>query len=348
MDGRLLPSDPVEPDKAMMDDMPRPKTGPPPSSADSAPEGTRERWTATRLVAILFLIPSVPMLLGSVGALALFYVAPVRFGGLIARLPADEFIQSVLFFAPATLFALVVLAFLYAREPGPPHLEPLGVDQAIVPRHPARSLARWSLGLITPALLVAILVLLFSLVAPGRFSGWIEPLPGDRYLRPLVPVMPVLLLGMGVVAILIAFPRTGAARKEGDRIGPARTTRAVVGLILLSSVSMLALSLIALGVSYVQPERFQRLMSRLEPETFLRLALLFAPAILTAVVILALLYLIGRSAGEPAWAGITVQARSVSRQARPALAVSVLVGGLMLSTVVALGLLAVLVVLLIR
>ncbi len=333
----------------MMDDTPRPRTSPAPSDPERASEGSPERWNATRLVAILFLIPSVPMLLGSVAALALFYVAPVRFGGLIARLPADEFIQTVLFFAPATLFALVVLAFLYAREPGPAGPEPSVMAQAVIlPRHPARSLARWALGLIAPAFLVAVLVLLFSLVAPGRFSGWIEPLPGDRYLRPLVPVMPVLLLGIGVVAMLLAFPRRQAPQMNREGIGPARTTRTVVGLILVSSVSMLALSLIALGVSYVQPDRFQRLMSRLEPETFLRLALLFAPAILTAVVILALLYLIGRSVGETARASSSAQARLASPQTRSTLAVSVLVSGLLLSTVVALGLLAVLVVLLIR
>jgi hypothetical protein len=323
----------------MMDDTPRARTSPAPSDPERASEESRENWTATRVVAILFLIPSVPMLLGSVAALALFYVAPVRFGGLIARLPADEFIRTVLFFAPATLFALVVLAFLYAREPSPAVPVPSGTARAaILPRHPARSLARWALGLIVPAFLVA----------PGRFSGWIEPLPGDRYLRPLVPVIPVLLLGMGVVAMLVAFPRSRAPRLDGGRIGPGRAARTVVGLILVASVSMLALSVIALGVSYVQPDRFQRLMSRLEPETFLRLALLFAPAILTAVVILALLYLIGRSIGEPARASVSAQARLASPRARSTLAVSVLVSGLLLSTVVALGLLAVLAVLLIR
>jgi hypothetical protein len=333
----------------MTDSTPRPRPArdsvePEPSAAES-----QVKWTATRMIAVLFLIPSVPMLLGSVAALALFYIAPVRFGGLIARLPADEFIRTVLFFAPATLFALVVLAFLYAREPGPSGEAPGGRAQAgPLPGHPVRSLARWALGLIAPAFLVAVLVLLFSLVAPGRFSDWIEPLPGDRYLRPLIPVGTVLLLGMGVIAALLAFPRRRAPQAEGEPGGPARATRRVVGLILVSSVSMLGLSLIALGTSYVQPERFQRLMSRLEPETFLRLALLFAPATLAAVVILALLYLIGRSVGEPVGASRSAPPQWASAGTRSAVAVSVLVGGLLLSTIVALGLLAVLLVLLIR
>lgn len=301
-------------------------------------------WTATRVVAILFLIPSVPMLLGSVAALALFYIAPVRFGGLIARLPADEFIRTVLFFAPATLFALVVLAFLYAREPGPaePTPQPLARGEA------GRSLARWALGLIVPAFLVTLLVLLFSLVAPGRFAAWIEPLPGDRFLKPLLPIATLALLGAALVALPFGFPRREAPREAARHPGPAGATRSAVGLILVTSASMLGLSLVALGISYVQPERFQRLMSRLEPDTFLRLALLFAPATLTAVVILALLYLISRSTAEPARVSVMTSPPLVSPAARSTLAVSVLVGGLVLSTLVALGLLAVLLVLLVR
>jgi hypothetical protein len=332
----------------MTDDTPRPRPNPAPAEPDSTVEDSHQRWTTTRTIAVLFLIPSIPMLLGSVAALALFYVAPVRFGGLIARLPADEFIRTVLFFAPATLFALVVLAFLYAREPAPPgaatEKPPLST---VLPPHPARTFARWVLGLITPAFLFAVLVLLLSLVAPGRFSNWIEPLPGDRLLRPLVPVAPVILFAAGLIAWIVAFPRRREGRAEVATAGPANTVRGVVGIILVSSLAMLAMSLVALGISYARPDRFQRLMSRLDPDTFVRLALLFAPATLTAVVILALLYLIGRSVAEPA---VERSARppSASASARSTLAVSVLIGGLLLSTIVALGLLAVLFVLLLR
>jgi hypothetical protein len=313
------------------------------------PDRAQPGWTMTRMLAVLFLIPSVPMLLGSVAALALFYVAPVRFGGLIARLPADEFIRTVLFFAPATLFALVVLAFLYAREPGPsvpvparpPSVRPIRTD-------PARSLARWSLGLIVPAFVLTLLLLLFSQVAPGRFSDWIEPLPGDRFLRPLIPVAPLVLLVLGLPAMSFAFRRGPAARPKDRSIAPAMSARAAVVLILASGIAMLALSLIALGVSYVRPDRFQQLMSRLEPGTFLRLALLFAPATLTAVVILALLYLLARSSPGPVNGEAHVTAEGAMAGPRSTLAVSVLVGGLFLSTVVALGLLAVLLGLLVR
>jgi hypothetical protein len=301
------------------------------------------------MIAVLFLIPSVPMLIGSVAALAMFYVAPVRFGGLIARLPADDFIRTVLFFAPATLFALVVLAFLYAREPAPVGAERARAGPArAAESNPAQSLARWSLGLLIPAFLLTLLVLLFSLVAPGRFTNLVEPLPGDRFLRPLVPIAPLVLLGLGLVTMRLAFARAPRPVSDGEPAGPARTTRTAVGLILVSSVSMLGLSLAALGVSYVRPDRFQQLMSRLEPETFLRLALLFAPATLTAVVILALLYLTGRAAVGPAATRMPTGPGLATAGARSTLAVSVLVGGLLLSTIVALGLLAVLLVLLVR
>jgi hypothetical protein len=111
---------------------------------------------------------------------------------------------------------------------------------------------------------------------------------------------------------------------------------------------MLALSLLALGTSYLEPERFQRMMNRLDPDAFLRLALLFAPAILAAVVILALLYLIGRTSGEPGHLIATAATQARAAERRSTLGVSVLVSGLVLSTIIALGLLAVLVILLLR
>lgn len=338
----------MEHGQPVTDNTPNPRR----TSSEAEPMLAEDRaqsgWTMTRMLAVLFLIPSVPMLLGSIAALALFYVAPVRFGGLIARLPADEFIRTVLFFAPATLFALVVLAFLYAREPGPsvPVLAKQPSEK-LIRADAARSLARWGLGFIVPAFGLTLLLLLFSQVAPGRFSNWIEPLPGDRFLRPLIPVAPVILLGLGVVAMYFAFRRRPAATREGWT-GPGRSVRVAVGIILVSGVAMLALSLMALGVSYVRPERFQQLMSRLEPETFLRLALLFAPATLTAVVILALLYLIARSTPEPLSMEAQATRRWMTAGARSTLAVSVLISGLLLSTIVALGLLAVLLVLLVR
>ncbi len=70
----------------------------------------------SRVVATLVLVPAVPMLLLSIASLGLFYLAPVRFGQLISRLPGESLIRTALVFAPATLFAIVVLATLYAVE----------------------------------------------------------------------------------------------------------------------------------------------------------------------------------------------------------------------------------------
>jgi hypothetical protein len=87
---------------------------------DPSPERTRasrpRRGSTTRWVAGLLLVPSVPLLLLSVAALGLFYVAPQRFGELLERLPGDQYLRSALAFAPAVLLAFVVLAILYALE----------------------------------------------------------------------------------------------------------------------------------------------------------------------------------------------------------------------------------------
>ena len=88
--------------------------------SDPSPERTRasrpRRGSTTRWVAGLLLVPSVPLLLLSVAALGLFYVAPQRFGELLERLPGDQYLRSALAFAPAVLLAFVVLAILYALE----------------------------------------------------------------------------------------------------------------------------------------------------------------------------------------------------------------------------------------
>ena len=91
--------------------------------------------STTRWVAGLLLVPSVPLLLLSVAALGLFYVAPERFGELLERLPGDQYLRSALAFAPAVLLAFVVLAILYALErPAPAEGE---AESAAAPAEPA-------------------------------------------------------------------------------------------------------------------------------------------------------------------------------------------------------------------
>jgi len=102
---------------------------------DHSPEHTRagrpRRGSTTRWVAGLLLVPSVPLLLLSVAALGLFYVAPQRFGELLEQLPGDQYLRSALAFAPAVLLAFVVLAILYALErPAPAEGEGEAVTSA--------------------------------------------------------------------------------------------------------------------------------------------------------------------------------------------------------------------------
>jgi hypothetical protein len=325
-------------------------SGKTPSREVLIPEaGTSDGGRTTRLVATLVLVPAVPMLLLSVAALALFYIAPTRFGSLIARLPGEAFIRTALFFAPATLFAVVVLAVLYALD------KPAGEIAAMVPARRmdqtpttiprvSRSLysapvAKAILFVATPALLFATAVRVLSFVAPGRFDRLIEPLPGDRYLRSMTNLAPILLFAVVLIAAYFAF--SSAVRAPRDLRG-AQLKRLAVSSVLVSAVPALLMSLGALGVLLLSPERFDRLIARLPYDEFVRLALIFSPAVLLAVVLLAILYLSKPQAADETQ---PIPTRRPQRRApelqslRSILAQWVLVGGLILSAVVGLGLL---------
>ena len=68
----------------------------------------------------LLLVPTIPLLLFSLGALVLYYGAPGRFDTLMATLGSEAFIRLVLFFAPFLLFAVIALAALYLGRPARP------------------------------------------------------------------------------------------------------------------------------------------------------------------------------------------------------------------------------------
>ncbi|HKY84900.1 MAG TPA: hypothetical protein VJ160_08760, partial [Anaerolineales bacterium] len=78
--------------------------------------GPADRWSPSRVLAMVVLLPSALLLLISVVALAAFYTQPTRFNALLARLPGDDLIRTALIFAPATLVAVVVMAVLYAND----------------------------------------------------------------------------------------------------------------------------------------------------------------------------------------------------------------------------------------
>ena len=309
-----------------------------PSRRDREMGSGSENTGPTRLVATLVLIPTVPMLLASIAALALFYIAPIRFGNLIDRLPGETFIRTALFFAPATLFAVVVLATLYALEK-PVDTEPReGIPGRFSGMH-ARWVALVALVPVVPALLASTALLALSFVSPGRFDRLIEPIPGDRFIRPMVVPVPILLFGIALVATYFALPR-----KHG-------LARLAVSAALITAVPMLLFYLAALGLSLFSPARFESLITRLPFESFVRLALVFAPVLLLAVVFLAVLYL--RDRPEPVFTSIDIP-RAAPRPTvditglRSLLGMWVLVGGLIMTTVVGLGLMGVTIYLVLR
>src|SRR3989304_3819426 len=77
---------------------------------------------------------------------------------------------------------------------------------------------------------------------------------------------------------------------DGAEVRPART-RLLAGLVLVPAIPLLAFSVFALAVFYTAPERFGAWLARLPGDTYLRTALIFAPATLLAVVVMATLYL---------------------------------------------------------
>jgi hypothetical protein len=314
-----------------------------------SPGGANDAGRTPRLVATLVLVPSVPMLIVSIAALALFYLAPTRFGNLIDRLPGETFIRTALVFAPATLFAIVVLAALYAVE------KPGGAQEAArgetVPARPraATSRARLALGgqriarsavaLLVPALLFSVGLWALSFVSPGRFDRLIEPLPGDRFLRPLVGVAPIVLFVLTLAALLFAFGRDERKWLENAQ---ERIVRIIVRAVLVLAVPAFLLTLGALMLLIFSPTNVARVIERLPYEEFLRLALAFAPAVLLATVILAVLFL--RRSQRELVEGLKETAKwqlaaPEIQSLRARIAPWILVAGLTLTTTLGLGLL---------
>ncbi len=187
---------------------------------------------------------------------------------------------------------------------------------------------------------------LFSFVAPGRFAALLEPLPGDAYLRLALRGAPVALLAVVVPAAFFLLFSGGRRRAPaGGGLDEGRPVRWGVGLTLVATLPLLGLSLSALGIFLFAPSRFERLMVHLTQESFIRLALVFVPAVLLSVVLLSVLFLYfsQRQAPTPQPAGAEDEVEvAVQRleQARRGAALWVLTGGLAGSAVVALGLVA--------
>jgi hypothetical protein len=250
----------------------------------------------TRIIAIAVLVPTVPLLIGSVGALLLFYLSPERFGRFLERLPGDDVIRSALVFAPATLFAVVVLAVLYALE------RPLAAPaMAAIRKRPGWAWADWGVVLGLPLLLVSAAVWVARFIAPGRFAGLLDPLPGTAFLQRIVTFAPPLLFS-GVLFASIASMAGRSRGAAGERQGqvPARVQwervssgagRMAAGIILIPALPLLLFSLGGLGLYLASPELLETIVEKLSQATVIRLALIFTPAVTLALVLMAGLYL---------------------------------------------------------
>jgi hypothetical protein len=325
-----------------------------PAYSDQSPEihtwvGTQTRWVAT-----LVLIPSVPLFVLSVGALALFYIAPTWFGNIIARLPGETFIRSALFFAPVTLFAVIVLAFLYALERPVTQgvLQPTLDVESRTPSGPglliyAQTVARVSLAPAVLGLLITTSVWALSFVSPGRYDRLMGPLPGDRFLRPLVPWAPLV---MFLIVLGAMYFSLGGGPGVRSAIRMVQSVNLAVLITLVSAIPLLILSIGALGLSYLSPDRFERILTKLPYESFVRLAISFAPVVLFAIVALAILYVQGKTPLQTEL-GVTRTLPQPSidvQQLRSRIAIWVLAGGLIFSAAVGLGLLSVVIYLVVR
>ena len=326
--------------------------------------GHGQPWPYTRVVAALVLFPAVPMLLLSVATLALFYIAPGRFGSLIARLPGESFIRTALVFAPATLFAIVVLAVLYAVEK--PRAEIETQPEKIQPRKRSLPVARTAgmLMLIAalPAFMFSLSVWALSFVSPSRFDRLLEPFPGETYLRAVTPFLPWMFFALALIAVLFLYSlERGKEDVEHDKVEgaearlaqvvqePRRLIDYAVSVVLFTAIPALLGSLTALALYYVQPERFARVISRLPLESLVRAGLLFVPPTSFIVVVLAAIFLLRPRFIATQRSQDVVDDGVVEKSPlRSTLAMWVLSAGLSLSAALGLGLLAVIAYLLFR
>ena len=302
----------------------------------------------TRIIAIAVLVPTVPLLFASVGALALFYLSPERFGRFLERLPGDDLIRSALVFAPATLFAVVVLAVLYALE------RPSAAPAAVIRRRPGASWADWGVLLGLPLLLLSAGVWVARFIAPGRFASLLDPLPATAYLQRAVTYAPPLLfLGVLIASILALAGRARFGAGEGASEAPggvhwervsSGAGRMAAGIILVPALPLLLFSVAGLGLYLASPDVLEGIVEKLSQPTVIRLALIFTPAVSLALVLMAGLYLFTSSARVAA----AVQPPNRSDSIRQVVASLILLSGIGATALIGLGMLGAIAWLLLR
>ena len=284
-----------------------------PSDHSSEPSTSSMRYT--RITATLVLLVAGPMLLISGSALALFYASPERFSNFLARLPGEAAIRTVMIFAPASLVAIIVLALLYAVDPGtkeitrPQPAVRLSPKTAPIDRSTKEKRVNtgfWILALSIPSTLFIVAMRSAGFLSPERFSNVLGRIPGGSLIELIIgPGFLILLLLALLGALLFSGGREQIevqerpfAHKVRDWIGHIGPERLAVGAVLLFSIPMLVISLLALTGFFLRPTRVLDLLTQLPKEVILRLGLLFVPSSLFIVVVLAVLFLPRRLIAE--------------------------------------------------
>jgi hypothetical protein len=141
-------------------------------------------------------------------------------------------------------------------------------------------------------------------------------------------------LAATLVLALVAW-RSSRPKEPAEKVGAERrVAQWGATATLVAAVPLFGLAVTALGVYAASPGRFEALMERLTQETFIRLGLVFTPAALLSLVLLATLVLFFSRFTRPAQPA-PARASSPWRQS---LAVWVLTAGLALSAMIGLGL----------
>jgi len=257
---------------------------------------------------VVVLVPAVPLLAISVAALAVFYTMPTRFNAWLSRLPGDDLLRTALIFAPATLLAIIVMAVLYANDA--PRREAVEATRPSRRRQSIRArqrggLARASLWVTIPAVILVAAAHLVAFVAPERVDHWLRLLPATALLTRLFDLSPYIVLAAVAIGLLLGFVPAREAAEEtgaGRRWTTARVARLGALLILVPSFALLLLTGAGLAWVSASAERLAWLAERLPAETLLRLGLMFSPAMLLGLVLLAGLYLATPGRGGPAQA----------------------------------------------
>jgi hypothetical protein len=144
---------------------------------------------------------------------------------------------------------------------------------------------------------------LVAFVAPERVDRWLDLLPATALFTRLFDFSPYVVLAAVGVGMLLGFaPARGEAAPEAPAARSWTTPRiARLGalLILVPSLGLLALTAAGLVWVSLSAESLSWLAERLPTETLLRLGLMFSPAMLLGLVLLAGLYLAAPAMGGP-------------------------------------------------